>query len=313
MPSPSPSATVSLSTSSPGTRLSDVAGIAAFDIIRDGHFRTLGPATHAASGTLVFAEEERWITALHGATGVSSVITTAALAEQVPDGLGVAIAPSPRRAFFELHNHLAVTDGFYWSDFDTEIDPSARIHPRAFVAERNVRIGPGCVVEPHATILERVVLEGGVTVRSGSTLGSQGFEFKRLDGRILAVAHAGGVRLGDAVEVQANSVIVRAVFAGFTELGSDTKVDNLVHIAHNARIGRRCLLVAHAMIGGSATIGDDVWVGPGVCVSSGVVIGDGASLTIGAVVTRDVGPGERVTGNFAIEHSRFLSHLRTVR
>lgn len=294
-------------------RLSDVAGIAAFDVVRDGDFQTLGPASNVPPGTLVFAEEARWIDALRGTRSVSAVITTAALAAQVPDGLGVAVAASPRRAFFELHNHLALMDGFYWSDFATEIDPSARIHPRAFVAERNVRIGAGCVIEPHATVLERVVMDGGVTIRSGTTLGSQGFEFKRLDGRILPVAHAGGVRLAEAVEVQASTVIVRAVFAGFTEIGSDTKVDNLVHIAHNVRIGRRCLLVAHAMIGGSATIGDDVWVGPGVCVSSGIAIGDGASLTIGAVVTRDVGAGERVTGNFAIEHSRFLSHLRTVR
>lgn len=295
------------------TRLSDVAAEAAFDVVRDGDFSTLGSAGDPANGMLVFAEDERWLRAIDGNGAVAAVITTSALAEQVPDGLAIAVAESPRRSFFELHNHLARTDGFYWRDFASEIDPRAQVHPRAVIAERNVRIGAGCVIEPNATVHERVIIGDGVTLRSSSVIGTQGFEFKRIDGRILSVAHAGGVRLGDAVEVQANTAICRSLFGGYTELGSDTKVDNLVHIAHNARIGRRCLIVAHAMIGGSATIGDDVWVGPGVCISNGVTVGDGASLTIGSVVTRDVLPGQRVTGNFAVDHERFLSHLRTVR
>ncbi|MCC7052652.1 MAG: UDP-3-O-(3-hydroxymyristoyl)glucosamine N-acyltransferase [Gemmatimonadaceae bacterium] len=294
-------------------RLSDLASLVTIDIVRDGAFSTLGAATSGTADTLVFVEEPRWLRGLQGNPHVSSVLTTPALASQVPDGVAVAVCASPRRAFFELHNLLARTDGFYWTDFATEVDPTARIHPRAYVAERNVRIGAGCVVEPNATVLERSVLGAGVVLRSGCTIGSQGFEFKRVDGRILAVTHAGGVRLGDAVEVQANSAISRAVFGGFTELGSETKLDNLVHVAHNVRIGRRCLLAASAMIAGSATLGDDVWVGPGVSVSSGVTVGDGATLTIGAVVTRDVDPGQRVTGNFAVDHARFLSHLRTLR
>lgn len=282
-------------------------------VVRDGAFATLGAAALASPGTLVFVEDAKWLAGLADNPSVTAVLTTAVLAEQVPAHLGVAVTPSPRRVFFTLHNTLAAVDGFYWTDFPTEIHPTAVVHPRAFVAERNVRIGAGCVIEPHATVLERVELGGGVTLRSGSTLGSQGFEFKRLRDEVLPVAHAGGVRLGEAVEVQANAAVSRAVFGGFTDVGADTKIDNLVHIAHNVRIGKRCLLAAKAMIAGSATIGNDVWIGPGVCVSDGIAIGDGASLTIGSVVVRDVGAGQRVTGNFAVEHSRFLAHLRTVR
>jgi len=293
--------------------LSDAGAFTALDVITDGPFEVLGIASHRTPGLLVFAEEPRWMAAIGRNPAVTSVITTLELADQVPAGVAFAVSTAPRRSFFELHNALACIDGFYWTDFATEIDPGARIHPRAFVAERNVRIGAECIVEAHANVLERVVLGAGCILRTGSTIGSHGFEFKRVDGRVLSVAHAGGVRLGDAVEVQANSAISRAVFGGFTDVGHDTKLDNLVHVAHNARIGARCLLAAQAMIAGSATVGDDVWIGPGVCVSSGVTVGNGANLTIGSVVTRDVDAGQHVTGNFAVDHRRFLSHLRTMR
>ena len=127
------------------------------------------------------------------------------------------------------------------------------------------------------------------------------------------MAHAGGVRLGDRVELQANTCVDRAIFGGFTEIGEDTKCDNLVHIAHNVKIGRRCLLAAQAMIAGSVTIGDDVWIGPSAAVLSEITIGDGAYVTIGSVVTRNVAPGQHVTGNFAIDHDKFIVFLKTIR
>ncbi len=67
------------------------------------------------------------------------------------------------------------------------------------------------------------------------------------------------------------------------------------------------------MVAGSAKIGDDVWIGPSASVSSGVEIGDGASITLGSVVTKNVAPGQRVTGNFAIDHDKFIAFLKTIR
>ena len=113
--------------------------------------------------------------------------------------------------------------------------------------------------------------------------------------------------------MQANSAISRSIFGGFTQLGEETKLDNLVHVAHNVTIGRRCFLAACAMIAGSVIVGDDVWIGPGASISSGITIGDGANVTIGAVVTRNVPAGAHVSGNFAIDHDKFIAFLRSIR
>jgi UDP-3-O-[3-hydroxymyristoyl] glucosamine N-acyltransferase len=224
-----------------------------------------------------------------------------------------ALSQAPRRDFFKFHNHLAAHTDFYWRDFPTEIAPNAVISPRAEIAEKNVRIGRRTMVEPNVTVFPHSIVGDDVILRAGCVIGMQGFEFKRLDGEILPVAHAGGVWLHDRVEVQANSTVDRSVFGGFTEVGEDSKIDNLVHISHNVKIGKRCFIVANAMIAGSVVIGDDVWIGPSASISSEITIGDRAFVTLGSVVTRDIAPDQHVTGNFAIDHEKYIAFLRTIR
>ncbi|MDY6833875.1 MAG: UDP-3-O-(3-hydroxymyristoyl)glucosamine N-acyltransferase [Chloroflexota bacterium] len=203
--------------------------------------------------------------------------------------------------------------GFYWKDFNNQIANSAQIHPTAYIESKNVRIGERCEIGPNVSILENSILEDDIVIRAGAVVGTLGFEFKRILGRIVPVIHAGGVFIHNRVELQANSCVSKDIFGGFTEIGDDTKIDNLVHIAHGVVIGKRCLLAACAMIAGSVIIGDDVWIGPSASVSSEIVIGDRASITLGSVVTKNVASGQKVTGNFAIDHDRFISFLKTIR
>lgn len=293
-------------------KLSDVPKAIGIDVVRDGSIESLGFVTYETPGLLVFLESEKYLGDLEKNPRVAAVITTADLAPRLPERLAVAVAKSPRGAFYALHNHLASTD-FYWKPFKTEIAASAKVHPRAYVAEQNVRIGERCVIEPHATILERAILEDDVVVRAGVVVAGEGFQFAQVDGKLLPVVHVGGVRLERGVELQASSCVDRAIFGGFTVVGEETKTDNMVHIAHNCRLGKRNRLAAGAMLAGSVVSGDEVWFGPMCAISDGVKIGAGASITIGAVVTRDVAAGARVSGNFAIDHHRFLSHIKAIR
>jgi UDP-3-O-[3-hydroxymyristoyl] glucosamine N-acyltransferase len=215
----------------------------------------------------------------------------------------------PRFHYFTLKNHLARTAP---PPPPSEIDPTACVHPRAVIAERGVRVGAGSVVEPNATILAGTTIGRNCVIRANAVLGSEGFEHKRTSRGILSVAHDGGVVLGDRVEIGAGSCVDRGFAGRPTTIGDDTKVDNLVHIAHQVVIGRRCLVVAHAMLGGSTVIGDDVWIGPNASVSNGLAVGDGAFITMGAVVTRAVPAGARVTGHFAVPHDQFLRHLKWI-
>jgi UDP-3-O-[3-hydroxymyristoyl] glucosamine N-acyltransferase len=127
------------------------------------------------------------------------------------------------------------------------------------------------------------------------------------------IAHAGGVLLRDRVEVQANSVVCRAVFNGFTEIGEDTKLGNQVGISHGVRIGRRCRVAAGAQVTGSVRVGDDVWIGPNATISNRVRIGDGARISLGAVVVAHVAAGTTVTGSFAVDHRASLASWRRAR
>ncbi|MBW2568672.1 MAG: UDP-3-O-(3-hydroxymyristoyl)glucosamine N-acyltransferase [Deltaproteobacteria bacterium] len=282
-------------------------------IARDGEFESLGFVTHSNPNQLVYLEDAKYVSKMLKKSNISSVITTEELVSSLPKELGIGVSINPRKSFYEIHNHLAKDTVFYWTPFKTEISSNAKIHPTAYIAERNVRIGEGCEICPNVSILKNTILERDVIVRTGSVIGAEGFEFNRIGKKVLHVAHAGGVLINSRVEIQANCCIDKAVFNGFTEIGEDTKLDNLIHVAHNVVIGKRCLLAANAMVAGSVIIGNDVWIGPSATISSEILIGDGASITIGSVVVRDVASGQRVTGNFAIDHKSFISFLRKIR
>ena len=281
-------------------------------IEKDGIFESLGFVSHAANQMMVFLESNEYLPELLENPVISCVVTTPELANTLPDRYGVLTCETPRKAFFEIHNQLAQSE-FYWKEFKSEISSDARLHPTAFIAEKNVRIGKRVLVEPHVTILEKCIIEDDVIIRSGAVIGCQGYEFKDLGYTLMPVAHAGGVLVHSRAEIQGNTVVDKAVFNGFTEIGEDVKIDNLVHVAHNVKIGPRSRIVAMAMLGGSVVIGSDVWIGPSSVISNGVRIGDRAFVTLGSVVTRDVAPGQHVTGNFAIEHNKFLAFLKTIR
>jgi UDP-3-O-[3-hydroxymyristoyl] glucosamine N-acyltransferase len=277
-------------------KLSEITNIVDVEIIRDGEFECLGWVKRARENMLTFLESQKFLEDFLQISFPCSLITTGELAKDLPENYGIAVSPNPRKAFYQLHNYLATRTEFYWQDFTSEISPLATIHPRAFVAEKNVRIGKGAIIEPGVMVLERSIIGEEVIIRAGTVIGSQGFEFKRMDGGIMSIAHAGCVRLHDRVEVQANCGISRSVFGGATELGEDTKLDNLVHIAHNVQVGKRCLMAAAAMIAGSVIIGDDVWIGPGAIISSEITIGDRSQITIGSLVTKSIPSDQRVVG-----------------
>jgi UDP-3-O-[3-hydroxymyristoyl] glucosamine N-acyltransferase len=147
-------------------------------------------------------------------------------------------------------------------------------------------------------------------IKKGAVVGESGFGFERdEDGAPVRFPHIGGVVLGDDVEIGSNSCVDRGALTD-TVIGDRTKIDNLVHIAHNVRIGSDCLIAAGATICGSAHIGDGVWIGPGAVISDYVKVGDGASVTIGSVVVKDVPPHTTVTGYFAIDHKKYLRGAR---
>jgi acetyltransferase-like isoleucine patch superfamily enzyme len=294
-------------------RLSELTGIAPFELVRDSEFESLGLLSHDAPRMLVVLYDAKFLRReLLKNDRVACVIAPRELAPAIPGSLGLAVAEDPRGCFYEIHDHLWRHTDFYWSDFDSEISPEARVHAAACVAPRNVRIGRGTVIEPNVTVLEHCLIGEGVVLRAGSVIGAEGFDPKAFGDTVRIIPHAGGVAIRDRVEIQANSVVCRCVFRGFTEIGEDTKISTLVNVSHNVRIGKRCRIASGACLMGSARIGNDVWIGPNATISNQIRVGDGAAVSLGAVVVRDVPAGQRVSGNFAVEHRRFLASFRNL-
>jgi UDP-3-O-[3-hydroxymyristoyl] glucosamine N-acyltransferase len=291
-------------------RLTECPAIAGTTVERDAEFDTLGFLIDPQPRMLVFLESERYLPLLARCSdSVACVVALPELAPRLGHVPGLAVSTEPRRQFFELHNRLARETDFYGENVPTRIDARATVHPAAWVAPCNVTIGAGARVDPHATILEGCDVGARVVVQPGVVLGGIGLQASRFPGGVVDLQHAGRLVVEDDVQILAHAVIARAVFRQATTIGAGCRVGNHAFISHNARLGERTVVGHGAVVNGNVVVGRDCWIGPGAVVSHCVRVGDGARVSLGAAVVRDVPPGQQVSGNFAMEHRRFLRRL----
>jgi UDP-3-O-[3-hydroxymyristoyl] glucosamine N-acyltransferase len=145
------------------------------------------------------------------------------------------------------------------------------------------------VVYPGVRIGSRVV------IHAGSVIGGDGFGYVLSGAGHVKKPQVGQVVIEDEVEIGANCTIDRAMLDA-TVIGTGTKIDNLVHLAHNVRVGQRCIILAGTVVGGSVTIGDGAIISGNVTVIDNVTIGAGAIVIGHSGVSKDVGSGETVFG-----------------
>lgn len=173
------------------------------------------------------------------------------------------------------------------------------IHPTAHVGP-DVEIGDGCYVSAHASIEGTVRIGWGCFIGPGARIGSPGFGYEWVpepddpDPRRYWKwkPHDFGVVLGDFVDVGANACIDRGSWRN-TVIGGGTKIDNLVHIAHNVVTGRNCCIIAGAEVSGSCELADEVYIAPNACVRERLSLGRHCIVGLGAVVVKDV-PAEMI-------------------
>jgi len=266
---------------------------------------------------------------------------TSALAIIVPHAIEQSVKPliqvdDPRAAFARA---LRLFDWrrppFPGIDQTAVIARSAAIHARAYIGPlavvgEGVYIGDGAIIHPHAVIgdhvevgAETVVYPGvaiyprctigcRVIIHSGAVIGADGLGLHPGPDGWEKIPHLGTVIIEDDVEIGANTTIDRAT-SGKTLIGSGTKIDNLVQIAHNVRVGANCMIIAQVGIAGSAVIEDGVIIAGQAGVSDHLTVGAGVRLATRAVVTRNVPPGATVSGFPARDHAEELKYEAALR
>jgi len=261
--------------------------------------------------------------------------TSKACAVIVNDNIN--LIPAENRAVIKVKNaDIAMSEvlDMYMPEapvFEELIHSTAVIHPSAVIGE-GVRIGAGCyigkdvildnnvTIYPNTTILDGSKIGTHTTIWSGTvirersiigrycilhpnvTIGADGFGFRPSpDGRgLVKITHIGNVVIGDGVEIGSSTCIDRGKFSA-TIIGDGCKLDNLVQIGHNSKMGKCCIMAGSSGLAGSVTLGNGVVIGGGSCISDHVTIGNGVQVGGCSGVISDVGDGKKVLGLPAVD------------
>jgi UDP-3-O-[3-hydroxymyristoyl] glucosamine N-acyltransferase len=277
----------------------------------DGEIADIAPLESAGAGQLSFVGNRK--AALQAASSSAACLL---VQPDFPAGRTLIRVPDPRTVFARAISILRPAQR-----------PPAGVHPSAVVAPQveigaGTSIGPGCTIGEgcrigadcllHANVVlyENVILGNRVVLHSGCVLGADGFGFVLTGGRYQKFPQVGTVEIGDDVEIGANSCVDRAAL-GVTRIGHGTKIDNLVHVGHNCRIGNHVVVAAQTGFSGGvvvedyAVIGGQVGIGDKVRIESGAVLGSGCGILTSKIVRK----GQVVWGTPARPLKEYLAQL----
>jgi UDP-3-O-[3-hydroxymyristoyl] glucosamine N-acyltransferase len=278
------------------------------EIDRVAPLETAGPREIAFVSSLRFAELAR---------------TSKASCLIVPAGYGIPgrtciLAADPRAAIAQTIRVLhprSVRAGIHETAIvspTARVDSSASIGPYCVIGDR-CRVGEECVLHSHVTLYSDVQVGDRVTLHTGVVLGADGFGYVWKEDHYENFPQIGRVIIGDDVEIGAHSCVDRAAL-GVTVIGEGSKLDNMVHVGHNCKIGRHVVIAAQTGLAGGVEIGDRAIIGGQVGfgdkarVEPGAIIGSGAGILTGKIVRG----GEPVWGTPARPLKQYLKQLATL-
>ena len=296
--------------------------------------RGVAPLQSASAQEISFLDNRRYLGIL-AATGAGAVIVAPAFASSVPAHATSLVTPQPYLAWARVaalfHPPAAIVPGVHaraWIDPTAGVHPSVEVGPFAVIGAQ-AAIGPGCRIEAHAVIgpgvvigencrvgahasVSHAVLGDRVSLFPGVRVGQDGFGFAVSEAGFVSVPQLGRVLIEDDVEIGANSTIDRGS-AQDTVIGAGSRLDNLVQIGHNVRLGRCCIVVAQAGICGSTELGDFVTIAAQAGLIGHIRIGRKARIGAQAGVMSDVEAGADVIGSPAMAFREFFRNVATLR
>lgn len=307
-----------------------VAELVSGRLVGDGTclLTAVGPLEGADGGTLSFLASARYLPEFQGSAAGAVLVR----AEHAGESAGPAVrivVPDPHAALSRIMASM-----FPPAAGAPGVDPTARIGAgvtfgvdvsvgphvvigRQVVLGDRVRLAPGVILEDRVVIGDDTALDAHVVCYAGTVLGRRcvikagavlgGVGFGYISGREghTRIPHVGGCVLGDEVEVGANSCVDRGSVDD-TVIGSGTKLDNHVHVGHNARLGARCLVMGGSVIAGSAELGDGVILAGHAAIAGHLRVGHGVRVGAKSGVTSSIPDGQDYTGYPARPHREWL-------
>ncbi|MGI5977542.1 MAG: UDP-3-O-(3-hydroxymyristoyl)glucosamine N-acyltransferase [Candidatus Limivicinus sp.] len=296
--------------------LSEALAGSQLKIVNDGEFDVLALSNSEIDGkALSFAEDPKYFDEIRDNANISCLITSAEyLKFFTGKNYGIAVSENPRLDFFRLHNRLADDKNYNPESRPSSVGKNCSISSLAYIAPNDVIIGDNVTIEEFVSIRGRCTIGSNSVIRAGCRIGGGGYEFKKNGESFYNVEHCGQAVIGQNVIIWPNTTIHKAVFPwDSTLVGDNSNIASQVHIDHGAKIGKRCEICPHVLVAGRCKVGDYSFLGPSAVLSNRIEIGEYARVSLGAVVTKDVPSHETVTGNFAIDHSRYMEFLKTIR
>ncbi len=286
-------------------------------------FIRLAPFFHATENELTFAADEKMLKNLDRCNGGAVIVP---FMEDLPENRTyIMVRNNPRELMPILLDYFKpVVRPFEKSiEESAQIDESANVSGINTYIGHNVKIGKNVTIYPNVSIFEGTeigdgtVIYSNVTVREfsrigkncifqpGAVVGSDGFGFVKVQGHNVKIEQIGRVIIEDEVEIGANTCIDRGTI-GDTIIRRGTKIDNLVHIAHNDIIGEDCFIIAQVGISGSVEVGNNTTIAGQVGVAGHLKIGNNVVIAAKSGVTNDIPDGKQMSGYPLREHMEDL-------
>ena len=257
------------------------------------------------TGDIVFVDHPKYY-----GKALESAATTILINKEVecPEGKSLLISDDPFRDFNKITKHynpfISSKESISASAI---IGEGSIIQPNVFIGNY-VTIGKNCIIHPNVTIYDNAVIGDNVVLHANTVLGADAFYYKNRPEGFDQLTSGGRVIVKDNVHIGASCTIDRGV-TGDTTIGDGTKIDNQVHVGHDTKIGKKCLIASQTGIAGCVIIEDGVTLWGQVGTNSGITIGKGAVILGQTGVTKSVPGGKTYFGTPISESREKLKEL----
>ncbi|WP_369049052.1 UDP-3-O-(3-hydroxymyristoyl)glucosamine N-acyltransferase [Tenacibaculum sp. UWU-22] len=293
--------------------LAQIASLLNIDFVGDKNFTITGiNEIHVVEkGDIVFVDHPKYYQ-----KALDSAATTILINKKVacPEGKALLISNDPFSDFNKVTKHFSplITEAAKENiSKSAVIGENTIIQPNVFIGD-NVSIGKNCLIHPNVTIYNNSVIGNNVTIHANTVIGADAFYYKNRPQGFDKLLSCGRVVIKDNVDIGASCTIDKGV-TGDTIIKEGTKIDNQVHVGHDTKIGKKCLIASQTGIAGCVIIEDEVTLWGQVGTASGITIGEKAIVLGQTGVTKSIAGGKTYFGTPISESREKLKELAAIK